>query len=293
MPIRDAPIDRLVGRVRDEVAGVGRSYLDDARRHLTRPSPSAEDPWLTAIGTGDHEAAKLGYARALCATPLHQTFGSLEVLARRITSRGITDLIDLNVMTTFDTRTVASLHAATCGRSARRSLVAHITSTEMAEVATRAVPAFHAGAQLPAWFVLNGPITGFTHERIATGLADELRDLIVMGGDTVDDYLAYVARRNAPVYAVLTDASGLPGAVLAELEEHFPGIVFVVLAAPEHEVDDENGQPRPSLAERLGVDRAGPELTGEAWDEYARHERSIATERTFLRQDLLRVKDLA
>jgi hypothetical protein len=275
----DAPIDRLVGRVFDQVGAVGRFRLRDARGRL-RP---AEDPWLTEQATADAEVARLGYSRALCATPLDKTFASLEVLARDegITKNGIAEIIDLSVMTTFDTKTVGSLHRAACGPPARRSLVAAITSADMADVAARTVPEFH-DTQHPARFVLNGPITGHTIEAVIAGLVNQLRKQIEDSGDTVETLLGYTARRNPPVYAVLTAATGITRDVLAELERLFPAIVFVVLASRQDPMCD--------LAERLGVEGAGPDLHEADWEEYVDHQHAIATERRYLREDLKRVK---
>jgi hypothetical protein len=274
--IGDPPVERLVDRVCEEVRNVATERLTTARNDL---EAAADDPWLR-----DEDDARRAFGRAYCSTPLDRTYRSLQTLAqdRQLAVDDLADLIDLNVMTTFDSRLVDRMHRATQG-SVRRSMVTATTRADLADVSAMAVTAIH-DALFPYRFVVNGPVMGFTQEDVAEGLAEELRHAIRSTyREEPDVFLAAVARRHHPVFVLLTSAVGMEKEVLGLLEERFPSVVFMVLSS--------SATPMGDLAERLGVDGMGTDIDDpNAWAEYVALERDLATERLDLRDDLRRVK---
>lgn len=273
--IDDPPIDRLVSRVCDHIRDVAPGSVDAAWNNLDVP----DDPWLI-----DPDDEQRRFARAYCSTPVSQTYDALQALAgdAHLTGETMNDLIDLNVMTTFDTKAVADLHHVG-QQQGRRALVSATTQAGLAEVATQAAYDVHGGRR-PFRFVLNIPITGVTAADIAAGLAEDLRRAIrTFAKEDVDDWLAFTVRRRHPVFAILTSAVGITAEVLHELHELFPSVVFVVLSSTT--------QTMPSLSRELGLAGIGvdtEDLT--AWGHYVEHEQELAAERTLLRQDLVRVQ---
>jgi hypothetical protein len=278
----EPPVEKLVARVGDEVRDVAPERLAAARSELD----GVDDPWLRERedSTDDHDHRRRAFGRAYCATPLERTYRALQTLAqdRHITVEDIDELIDFNVMTTFDARLVDRLHRAAEG-DVRRSMVTATTRADLADVSTQAVPIIH-GALYPYRFVVNGPVMGFSEQDVAEGLADELRHAIrASQREEPDDFLAAVARRQHPVYALLTSSDGMDPGVLRLLEDRFPTVVFVVLSS--------SARPMAQVAERLGVDGMGTDVDDPtAWAEYVASERDLATERLDLRDDLRRVK---
>lgn len=277
--VDDPPVDRLVARVRDELQEVASDRVANARSHL---HATADDPWLI-----DADDVRHGFAQAFCSTPLNRTYRSLQTLAldRHLAGDDVAELIDLNVMTTFDSRVVDQLHRAALGQ-VRRSMVTATTRGDLADVAVQTLEELR-GTLHAYRFEVNGPITGLTATDVAESLADELCHAIETSlQENPDQFLAAVARREHPVFALLTSAVGITSHVLSLLEARFPSVIFVVLSSPSW--------PMPKLAEDLGLEGTGADLPDEAaWSQYVAHERALATERTSLRQDLLRVKKAA
>jgi TIR domain len=272
----DAPVDRLVTRVCDELRDVAPDRVASAHHDLDL---TLDDPWLVA---SDDERST--FAQAYCSTPLDRTYRSLQTLAqdRHLAYEGLTDIVDYNVMTTFDSRAIDHLHKAARG-TARRCMVSATTRADLADVAARTVHELH-DTLMTFRLVVNGPISGFTTEDVVEGLADELAHVIeaTYREDAVS-FLAAAAKREHPVFVFLTSVEGITRQVLAQLEERFPSVVFVVLSSPHRQMS--------ALATDLGVEAAGPVLGDRmAWAQYVAHERRLATERTSLRSDLQRVK---
>ncbi|HET6949318.1 MAG TPA: toll/interleukin-1 receptor domain-containing protein [Acidimicrobiales bacterium] len=275
-----APIERLVTRVADEVRAVAPTRVESARADLAEPGAEV-DPWLV-----DASDVRRSFAEAYCAAPITRTYRSLQTLAqdRHLKAGDLNVLIDLNVMTIFDSWQLDQLHRAAQGRS-RRSVVSSVTRADLAEVATQAVHEVHDS--LYAYrFVVNGPIMGLTSAEVAEGLADELRHAIAAVADDdedPDDFLADVAQRKHPVFCLLASAVGIKSDVMRSLERWFPSVVFVVLSSAT--------QTMLELAEKLGLDGVGAGLRDEtAWARHVRTEREVATERAKQRKDLHRLK---
>ena len=272
----EPPAERLVARVADEVRGVAPGRLASARSALPA---GADDPWLSSTEDGPP-----GFARAFCSTPLDATYDSLETLAhdRQLATEDVDDLVDLNVMTTFDSRTIDHLHQAAEG-DVRRALVTATTRADLAELATHAVEELYR-TRMVYRFAVNGPITGFTAADVAEGLAEELRHAIESSWEEdPDEFLAAMANRKHPVFALLANAVGLTSDVLDLLEQRFPWVVFVVLSSAD--------RPMGSLAKDLGIVGTGLDLDDEIdWAHHVANDRELAEERSSMRKDLRRVK---
>jgi hypothetical protein len=274
-----APVERLVARVRHELRRAAPDRVSQAWVDL---DATADDPWL-----GEIDDERRGFARAYCSIPLDRTYRGLQTLAQDpdLTHDQLIDLVDYNVMTAFDSKAVERLRQAAVGE-VRRALVTASTRAELVDVAVQTLYELH-DTMFVHRFEINGPITGLTPKDIAEGLAHELRASIEMydQGDP-GEFLADMARRGHPVFAFLTSAAGITRDVLAQLEEQFPSVVFVVLSSPS--------RPMPQLAVALGVERAGPDVDDPmAWAECVAQERTLAEERNGTRRDLLRVKQRA
>jgi hypothetical protein len=272
------PIESLVVEVGTELQPVAKERVASARADLDGPTA---DPWLL---TGDD--VRRDFAEAYCATPLDRTYPSLQTLAQddNLQVKGLNCLIDLNVMTAFDARTVDQLREAGLGGpDRRRSLVTSITRADLADVAAESVR-FHT-RMYPYRFVVHWPITGASPAEVTEGLASELRDAIAELADDdeeAEDFLDAVAARGHPVFALLAGAAGITAEVLLTLERSFPTVVFVVLSSERRTMLD--------LADQLGIEGVGAELQGSAWKEHVQYERRLATERSTLRKDLQRLK---
>ena len=273
--VGDAPIEQLVSLVADEVREVAVPRVR-AARHDLHPR---KDPWLI-----DAEDSRLSFARAYCATPLDQTYGALQTLVmdRRLHEPGWHELIDLNVMTTFDPKALDDLHGAAVGDDPR-AVVSAITRPDLAEVAVRAVELLRATRRAYA-FLVNSPITGLDDVEVADGIADELRFAIEERHGDAEDFLDFASRREHPVFAILTNAVGLRPQVVQLLEASFPSIALVVLSSA--------AMPMPDWADHLELDGVGPDLPDDApWHRYVAHEQAVAAERILLRRDLRRVAE--
>jgi hypothetical protein len=274
--VTDSPVDRLVSRVCDEIQLVPPDRVKTARRDL---APGDDDPWLV-----EPPDARRGFAQAYCSTPLDRTYRSLQTLAqdRHLAGGDMAELIDLNVMTTFDSRAVEQLRQAAAGKI-RRSLVSATTRADLAEVATRSVHSVH-GEMLTFPFVVHGPVSGRDAEEIARGLGDELEHTVeAEEQEEPAEFLEEMADLGHPIYALLANAAGITGEVLSLLEKRFPQVVFVVLSSAR--------QPMALLAAQLEVEGTGAHLDDPtAWDTHVENEHMVATKRSTMRKALLRVK---
>lgn len=274
--VSESPVDRLVGRVCDELEPVPPDRVKSARRDL---DPGTGDPWLS-----EPADARRGFAQAYCSTPIDRTYRSLQTLAqdRHLSEGDIDELIDLNVMTTFDSRAVDQLRLAAVGQ-VRRSMVSSTTRGDLAKVATQSVHAIHK-TPLTFPYVVHGTVTGLTTDEIAGGLGDELEHTIeTEEQEDPVEFIDEMGDRGHPIYALLTNARGISGEVLGLLEDRFPKVVFVVLSSPR--------QPMPELAAQLQVEGTGAHLDDpQAWDTHVANEQMVATERSSMRRALRRVK---
>jgi hypothetical protein len=282
----DTPVDRLVGRVSDELRAVGSTCLKVAQSHLPRAADPVEaDPWVLAFdGAGDDAGRAQGFAECYCSTPLHGTARALQELAQDLDLRRLDTLVDLSVMTTFDSQAVDRLRRAALS-GARRSLVTATTRADLAHLATQTVRVLH-NTPTALRFELIGTVAGLTPTQTADRFCDEFLEAVgtrCESDETADDYLALEASFDQPVYALLTSAVGITPDVLTLLEQRFPSVVFVVLSSQD--------RPMQALASELGVEGAGPDLADEsAWAAYVAHERELSDKRDSLRTHLRHVK---
>ena len=279
-PVVDPPIERLIHWIVDEVATASTERLTTARGEL---AIGVDDPWLTVTGAGEGLARE--FAEAYVATPLGSTYNALQVLAqdRRISGSNLDELVDLNVMTTFDPPTIDGLLDAGHGGKGL-AVVTSITRDDLATVATDAVRL--QSTLYPFRYVVHWPAIGHTAKDMAASVVAQVADVIRhegADGSDPDEFLEAMAERGHPVYVFLAGATGIDGQVLTALRERFESIVFVVLSSA--------AQTMAALAERLGVPAIGAELTDDhLWEKHVEHERDLATDRRNHREDLQRVK---
>jgi hypothetical protein len=280
------PFEPLVVRVADAVREVADHQVATARADLDGPEL---DPWLLARPEHGPELRR-DLGEAYCATPLERAYPALQTLAQddHLTREKLHELVDLNVITAFDPKTIDQLQLAGLGRAPAdepRSLVVSITRADLARVATDSVR-FEPGVLYPFCFVVQGPVSGRSQAEVVDGLARELLDTVgerADEGETPEEFLAAVTRRRHPVFVLLAVGAGLTAAVVAGLEARFQGVVFVVLSSADQRMID--------LADALGLPGVGAALDDPtAWAAHVDQELALAAERTSVRNDLNRVK---
>jgi len=280
------PFEHLAIRVADGVRKVADHQVVAARADLDGPEL---DPWLVVRPESGAELRQ-DFGDAYCATPLARAYPALQTLAQddHLTEKQLHQLVDLNVITAFDPRTIDRLQQAghRHDRPDRsRSLVVSITRADLARVVTDSVR-FEQGVMYPYCFVVQGRVSGRRPSDVVDGLERELRHAVsekADPGETSHDFLAAVVRRGHPVFVLLANGADLTAEIVTELEIRFPDVVFVVLSSANQKMVD--------LARQLGLPGLGAALDDSvAWTAHVDQEWALAAERSSVRTDLNRVK---
>lgn len=283
-------LDRHVGRVADVLRNLGPATTADARRLIGERLGDDRDPWFDDPELADQAdggtALRWALARELTSVTLPDAYPGLQRVAQdpnHLLGYAYS-LIDLNLMTTFDTVMIGRLDAARPGHC----VILALTTTMLAEIAARAVENRCGFETFPV--VIPDTLGATTPEGnarwIVNGLLEASRGVLPV--DDPDGPAAAIAELAADghrVFAVLLRPEGITREIIQlALAQAPPGVAFVVLASRERS---------PALWQsRLGtIEVVGLDLPDPVWASFVATEDMLVSERDRRRKNLRRVHE--
>ncbi|MEA2687327.1 MAG: hypothetical protein QOE93_2522, partial [Actinomycetota bacterium] len=193
-------------------------------------------------------------------------------------------LVDLHLMTTFDSGTTSRLVPPRRGTAGpvTRWLVLAFTTPELCDLLPRAADAVHSTTH-PYLFVLQAPVAGNGEEEIAASLAAELRHVVSDRWPEQDPFTALreLGALGHPVFVLVRQPAGLGPRIAAILARLIPGVTFLV---PVTRVKG----PASWEADLGGAEVVGPHLS-DGWDAFVDAEEGLVDDAAVVRRGLARV----